>query len=596
MITEKIIELTVRAIEYLYGGTADPSLIKVEVTKKEIPGDFTIVVFPFLKISRKSPEMTARDLGEYLREHMPAIASFEVVKGFLNLSMTDSFWLDFIGRNCNDNLFGFKAAAAGPPVVVEFSSPNTNKPLHLGHIRNNLLGSSVSEILRANGHPVVKVNLVNDRGIHICKSMLAYRKWGDGETPGSANMKGDHLVGKYYVLFDQRYRAQVREMIEAGDDEEAAQRNAPLMEEAREMLRLWEAGDPATVDLWNTMNHWTYEGFDETYRRLGISFDKTYFESKTYLLGKEIVTDGVARGLLDKREDGSVWIDLRNDGLDEKLLLRSDGTSVYITQDLGTAHLRYADFTPSEMIYVVGNEQNYHFDVLKKVLAKLGYPYAGHIHHLSYGMVELPEGKMKSREGTVVDADDLLDEMYSTAETTTRELGKAGEFSDAEAIKLFDMIGLGALKYFILKVDPKKNMLFDPAESIDFNGNTGPFIQYTHARIRSLLARAAAQGYAGDGLQVTSEITLQEQEKEVITRLYQFPVILADAGRELSPAVIANYVYDLSKAFNQFYQEIPVLKETDTNVVQMRLAMAGLVSVVLRNCMSLLGIEVPERM
>jgi arginyl-tRNA synthetase len=483
-------------------------------------------------------------------------------------------------------------------VVVEFSSPNTNKPLHLGHIRNNLLGEAVSSILKANGKEVVKVNLVNDRGIHICKSMLAYRNWGNGETPASSGLKGDHLAGKYYVLFDKKYREEIAALTASGIKAEEAEKQAPLIKEAQQMLVSWENGDPEVIGLWKTMNGWVYEGFEKTYDTLGVSFNKTYYESETYSLGKKIVLKGLEEEHLVKKEDGSIWADLRAEGLDEKVLMRSDGTSVYMTQDLGTAVLRFNEFDPSRMIYVVGNEQNYHFDVLKLVLKKLGYDWAGSLFHLSYGMVELPQGKMKSREGTVVDADDLLQEMFSTAEKTTRELGKADELKEVEAKELFRIVGLGALKYFILKVDPKKNMLFDPVESIDFNGNTGPFIQYTHARIRSLLKKASDAGFSPDpaGLTLIGSMELLPVETEIIKILYQFPETIRAAGAELSPAIIANYSYDLAKTFNQFYQEVPVLKEGNKDKVNLRLALSGLTSDVIRRSMKLLGIEVPERM
>lgn len=596
MIETRLTECTVRALKELYGFETEPALIQIERTRKEFPGDFTIVVFPFLKVSRKSPEATANELGGYISAQMAEIGSFSVIKGFLNLVVKDDFWTDFLLGNASLPDFGFVPEREDGLVVLEYSSPNTNKPLHLGHIRNNLLGYSLAAILKANGRRVVKVNLVNDRGIHICKSMLAYMKWGGGETPLSSGIKGDHLIGKYYVLFDRHYKEEVALLVGQGMKEEEAERKAPLIVEAQEVLRKWEAKEPQVTELWKTMNGWAYEGFDVTYKRLGVDFDRIYYESETYLLGKSLVSEGLASGVLEQRVDGSVWIDLRDEGLDEKLLLRSDGTSVYMTQDLGTADLRNADYHPSAMIYVVGNEQNYHFDVLKRVLTRLGKDYAAGIHHLSYGMVELPEGKMKSREGTVVDADDLMDEMYATAERTTRELGKANELQDSEASILFNTIGLGALKYFILKVDPKKNMLFDPAESIDFNGNTGPFIQYTYARIRSLLARAAASGKESDHVVTTGSVVLHPLEKDVIVKLYQFPATVLQAGEEYSPAVIANYVYDLAKGFNQFYQELPVLKEEDQEKVLLRIAIARAAGEVIRKSMSLLGIEVPERM
>jgi len=596
MIETKIREQTCDAVLTLYGHELKPDSIGLEKTKKEIPGDYTIVVFSLLKISRKAPEATATEIGNFLQHKIPEIVSFNVIKGFLNLVLSDHFWLKFLAKQSVQPAFGFQKPRHERPVVLEYSSPNTNKPLHLGHIRNNLLGFSLAEILKANGHKVVKVNLVNDRGIHICKSMLAYMKWGQGETPASTGMKGDHLIGKYYVLFNTNFKSEISDLIEKGLTEEEAERQAPLISEAQEILRRWEAKDPETINLWRTMNGWAYEGFDETYQRLGVDFDKIYHESETYLLGKKLVMEGLHNGILVQKDDGSIWADLRNEGLDEKLLLRADGTSVYMTQDLGTAQLRYDDYLPSTMIYVVGNEQNYHFDVLKKVLAKLNKNYATHINHLSYGMVELPQGKMKSREGTVVDADDLLDEMIQTAEETTRELGKANELTTEEAVKLFNIIGLGALKYFILKVDPKKNMLFDPKESIDFNGNTGPFIQYTYARIQSLLAKAGAAGYLWENAPVSLHSPLLALEKETIKRLYHFQDAIIQAGDELSPAVIANYVYELAKGFNQIYQELPVLKETDAEKVVLRVCLSGFTGNIIKKSMKLLGIEVPDRM
>lgn len=596
MIETKLLEKTCEAVKHLYGHEIGTGAIGLEKTKKEIIGDYTIVVFPLLKISRKSPEATATEIGLFLRDHVKEIIEFNVIKGFLNLVLSDHFWMNFLVKNFSHPDFGFHKTRHERPVVLEYSSPNTNKPLHLGHIRNNLLGFSLAEILKANGHKVVKVNLVNDRGIHICKSMLAYMKWGNKETPASTGMKGDHLIGTYYVLFNKNYKAEMLNLIEKGLTEAEAERQAPLIMEAQEILRKWEAKDIETVDLWKTMNGWAYEGFDATYRRLGVDFDKIYHESKTYLLGKSLVMEGLQRESLIQKEDGSIWADLRDEGLDEKLLLRSDGTSVYMTQDLGTAQLRYDDYHPSSMIYVVGNEQNYHFDVLKRVLVKLGKAYAAHIQHLSYGMVELPQGKMKSREGTVVDADDLMDEMFKTAEETTRELGKANELSETEANNLFNKIGMGALKYFILKVDPKKNMLFDPRESIDFNGNTGPFIQYTYARIQSLLGRANAAGFRCEDENVLLQLPLLPLEKETIVRLYQFQAAVTQAGDEMSPAVIANYLYDLAKGFNQFYQELPVLKEIIEEKVALRILISKFTGDIIKKSMNLLGIEVPERM
>jgi len=596
MIEAKILEQASQAVQKLYGQEPGTGSFGVEKTKKEITGDYTLVVFSLLKISRKSPEATATELGEFLQQSMPEISGFNVIKGFLNLVLSDRFWINFLNKNANSPGYGFHKPRREPPVVLEYSSPNTNKPLHLGHIRNNLLGFSLAGILKANGRKVVKVNLVNDRGIHICKSMLAYLKWGNNETPVSTGTKGDHLIGKYYVLFNAHYKEEVHGLIEKGLTEEEAERQAPLIVEAQDILRKWEAKDPETVDLWKRMNGWAYEGFDLTYHRLGVDFDKIYYESKTYLLGKKLVTEGLQKGVLLQKEDGSIWADLKNEGLDEKLLLRADGTSVYMTQDLGTAQLRYDDYHPASMIYVVGNEQNYHFEVLKKILAKLGKEYASHIHHLSYGMVELPQGKMKSREGTVVDADDLIDEMARTAELTTRELGKANDLSGEEAIKLFNIIGLGALKYFILKVDPKKNMLFDPRESIDFNGNTGPFIQYTYARIQSLLAKADLVGLLWEDARPSSNLALLPLEKEAIKRLYAFQEVVVQAGNELNPAIIANYVFELAKSFNQIYQELPILKEPLQEKVLLRMTISRFTGTVIEKSMNLLGIAVPERM
>ena len=623
MIETLILEKTAEAIHTLYGQTIPSDSIGFEKTKKEIPGDYTIVVFPLSRISKKSPEVTAREIGNYLAKHVPGIREYKVIKGFLNLVLDDAYWISFLEEYIKEEQFGFASSRGEDPVIVEYSSPNTNKPLHLGHIRNNLLGFSLSRILQANGLNVIKMNLINDRGIHICKSMLAYMKWGNNETPASAGMKSDHLIGKYYVLFDREYKKEVNELSAGGMKEEDALRNAPLMLEAQEVLRQWEAKVPAVRELWSQMNGWAFEGFEETYRTLGVEFDVVQYESDTYLSGKDLVTEGVANGHLVRREDGSIWADLREEGLDEKLLQRSDGTSVYMTQDLGTAELRYEQFHPSKMIYVVGNEQNYHFDVLKRVLKKLGREWSEKIFHLSYGMVELPEGKMKSREGTVVDADDLMEEMFRTAEETTRELGKVENFPEDETNDLFRTIGLGALKYFILKVDPKKNMLFDPKESIDFNGNTGPFIQYTYARIQSLLRKAEDGNWKMENgnkapeslndpritnfhppssiLHPLSEkkitcISLLSVEVEILKLLHQFPSAVRQAGTEYSPAVIANYVYELSKEYNQFYQEIPVLKEEDQDKVLLRLKLSAMTGSIIKKSMALLGIDVPSRM
>ena len=581
----------------LYHAEIGPSAVGIQKTRKDFDGDFTVVTFPFSRFSGKSPEITGQEIGAFLASNMEEIAGFNVIKGFLNLSLKDAYWVDFLKAGHGESKYGTHPVKAGAPVIVEYSSPNTNKPLHLGHIRNNLLGFSLARILESCGHEVKEVNLVNDRGIHICKSMLAYAKWGNGETPASSGLKGDHLVGKYYVIFDSHYKKEVGELTAAGMAEEEAMRRAPLMAETQEYLRRWEAKDPEVIRLWKMMNGWAYEGFDVTYARMGIRFDKVYHESDTYLLGKRLIDEGLKKGVFFTKEDGSVWVDLTDVGLDEKLLLRGDGTSVYITQDLGTAQLRYDDFRPSRMIYVVGNEQNYHFDVLKAVLGKLGKEYAPKVYHLSYGMVELPEGKMKSREGTVVDADDLMDEMYYTAEQTTRELGKVSDFPEAEAQELFNCLGMGALKYFILKVDPKKNMLFDPKESIDFNGNTGPFIQYTHARIRSLLKKAALAGMeAGKNPLQADGISLLTRERAILRILYEYPAVVAEAGAQLSPALVANYVYELASEYNTFYQEVPVLREEAGEKVMLRLLLSEMTGNVIRSAMSLLGISVPDRM
>jgi arginyl-tRNA synthetase len=582
------------ALKHLYNIDieADPAL--VQPTRKGFTGDLTVVVFPWVKVARKSPDALGAEIGQQLLENLDCIQDFNVVKGYLNLQIKESFWMDLLEQESDNEGYGLNPTQEEAPVLIEYSSPNTNKPLHLGHIRNNLLGHSVSQILKACGHPVVQVNLVNDRGIHICKSMLAWLKYGNGETPESSGMKGDHLVGKYYVVFDQHYKQEQKELVEQGLTEDEAKDKAPLILEAREMLRKWEAGDQEVRELWAKMNGWVYAGFDQTYERLGIHFDKTYYESQTYLLGKSLVQEGLDKGAFYKHEDGSVRVDLTGEGLDEKVLLRKDGTSVYMTQDLGTAQLRYEEFHPQKMIYVVGNEQNYHFDVLKLVLSKkLEKPFGEFIYHLSYGMVELPSGKMKSREGTVVDADDLMDAMYEEAKKSTEALGKF-QFTPEEADKLYEMIGLGALKYFILKVDPTKNMLFNPAESIEFNGNTAPFIQYTHARIRSMLRMGAENGI--DLNAKLPQIALNEEEKTLINLLYQYPKTVLSAGDNFSPALIANYCYDLAKQFNHFYQDTPIFKEGDAAKRLLRLKLSRWVSLVLRSGMALLGIDVPEKM
>ena len=591
-IEKLILDAVKRSVEALYGELSGEQL-QLQKTRKEFEGDYTFVVFPLLKKSRKSPEMTANEIGAHVVEHTPEICAFNVIKGFLNLTLDASFWADRFVEIFTDKEFG-QAAPTGRVMMIEYSSPNTNKPLHLGHIRNNLLGYSVAEILKANGHSVIKANLVNDRGIHICKSMLAWKRYGGGETPASSGMKGDHLVGKYYVEFDKHYKAEIKELVAGGMSEEEAKKQASIMREAQEMLRKWETGDEEVRALWTMMNGWVYEGFDVTYKALGVDFDKVYYESQTYLLGKSLVEEGLAKEVFYRREDNSVWIDLTGDGLDEKLLLRGDGTSVYMTQDLGTAFRRFEDNKLDDMVYVVGNEQNYHFQVLKLVLKKLGYAeWSDHITHLSYGMVELPEGKMKSREGTVVDADDLIDDMVATAREMSAELGKLDGLSAEEQDEICRMVGLGALKYFILKVDPKKTMLFNPRESIDFNGNTGPFIQYTYARIRSVLRKAAEAGVTegvAEGLQLIGE------EIELVKYLADFPATVLQAGATYSPSVIGAYVYDLAKMYNSYYHDHSILREENEQVRAFRVALSRLVSEVIGRGMALMGIAVPERM
>ncbi len=585
----------VDAVKELYGVEIAPESVQLQKTKKEFVGDITLVVFPFVKAARKSPEQTATEIGNYLRTHTPLITDFNVIKGFLNLSVGAAHWVETLNAIAADDRFGLKTPAADAPLMmVEYSSPNTNKPLHLGHVRNNLLGYSISKIQQANGWRVVKTNIVNDRGIHICKSMLAWKLFGNGETPESTGKKGDHLVGDYYVKFDQAYKQQVAELVAQGETEEEAKKNAPLMLEAQDMLRRWEAGDDEVRALWRTMNGWVYAGFDETYKRLGVDFDKIYYESQTYLIGKKEVEEGLAKGIFYRRDDGSVWADLTADGLDEKLLLRADGTSVYMTQDIGTAKQRYSEFPIKKMVYVVGNEQNYHFQVLSLLLDKLGFEWGKELVHFSYGMVELPEGKMKSREGTVVDADDLMDEMVAQARETSRELGKLDDCPADETEAVVTMVGLGALKYFILKVDPKKNMLFNPKESIDFNGNTGPFIQYTHARIKSVLRRAADMGIVPQMAENT--LAISDKETSLVQLLAAFPAIVKQAGDEFSPAVVANYAYNLVKEYNQFYHDFPMLKESDAALRNFRLLLSATVAQTVKNAMSLLGIDVPERM
>lgn len=582
------------AIKALYNADIEPSALQVSVTRKEFTGDFTLVVFPLLRLSHSTPENTGNAIGEWLKANVPEISEYNCVKGFLNLLFSNLFWNELFGEIVADKDFG-DLPKTGKNIMVEFSSPNTNKPLHLGHIRNNLLGDSVSRLLKASGNNVIKTTLVNDRGVHICKSMLAWLKVGNGATPESTGIKGDHLVGDMYVAFNDIYKKEVEELIAGGMDEETAKKEAPCLKEAHEMLQKWEAGDKEVRDLWASMNGWVLKGFDESYKALGITFDKVYYESQTYLLGKELVQKGLNMGVFVKDPDGSVWCDLTADGLDRKLLIRSDGTSVYITQDLGTAERRFAEYHLDSHVYVVGNEQNYHFQVLKLILKKLGFEWSDNIFHLSYGMVELPEGKMKSREGTVVDADDLIQKMYEEARATSDESGKLADMSEEDKAKLYHMIGLGALKYFIIKVDPKKTMLFNPKESIDFNGNTGPFIQYTHARIRSILRKAAEKGieYAASPL---PKVELSAKEIRLIKLLNAFPAKIAEGAQAYSPAVIANYAYDLAKEFNQYYHDTPILKEENEDVLKMRLVLIDTLSAVLRKAMGILGIELPERM
>ncbi|MGL5690038.1 MAG: arginine--tRNA ligase [Bacteroidales bacterium] len=595
-IEKQIVESVVAAIESLYGQTVDQSTIQLSKTKKEFEGHLTLVVFPFLKISKKNPEQTATEIGEYLTANAAEVTAFNVIKGFLNLTISPAAWIELHNDIFADENFGYTAQTdESPLVMIEYSSPNTNKPLHLGHIRNNLLGFSISEILKATGNKVVKTNIVNDRGIHICKSMLAWKKWGENATPESTGKKGDHLVGDFYVLFDKNYKAELTQLIESGLSKEEAEAQSTLMAEAREMLRKWEAADEEIVSIWKMMNSWVYAGFDETYKTLGVDFDKIYYESETYLEGKDKVLEGLANGVCYQKEDNSVWADLTGEGLDHKLLLRGDGTSVYMTQDIGTAKLRFQDYPINKMVYVVGNEQNYHFQVLAILLDKLGFSWGKDLVHFSYGMVELPEGKMKSREGTVVDADDLAQEMIETALQTSDELGKLDGFSDEEKQNIARMVGLGALKYFILKVDPRKNMTFNPKESIDFNGNTGPFIQYTHARISSVLRKAEEQGMVlPKWINPTLEISAKEEG--LIQMLSEFPAIIDEAARMFSPAIIANYIYDLVKEYNQFYHEFSILREEDHDKRLFRLTLSKNVAKVIRHGMSLLGIEVPERM
>jgi arginyl-tRNA synthetase len=582
-----------KGVESLFGAKIETASITFSKTNPQFEGDITLVVFPYVKLAGKGPEQTGQAIGEYLKMNVGAVDSYNVVKGFLNIVFTDAFWKEQFGVIIKDEAFGTKKTDANAPfVMVEYSSPNTNKPLHLGHVRNNLLGYSVSEILKADGNKVMKVNLVNDRGIHICKSMIAWQKFGNGETPESSGMKGDHLVGKYYVEFDKNYKSQIETLKSSRKTQEEAEKSAPLILEAQQMLLKWEAGDPEVKALWAKMNGWVYDGFAETYKKLGVDFDKIYYESNTYLLGKEIIEEGLKKNVFAKRPDGAVIIDLTADGLDQKVLLRSDGTSVYMTQDLGTAVERHKEFPFDKLIYVVGNEQEYHFKVLKLTLEKLGYEWADGLFHLSYGMVELPEGKMKSREGTVVDADDLIAVMEKTARELSEEKGLVDGMSEEEKSELFHMVGMAALKYFILKVDPKKKMLFNPKESIDLHGNTGPFIQYTHARIRSIWRKSELKEIPT----IDFSVTMHAKEKELIRKIFIFPAEVADAAKDYSPALIANYVYDLAKTFNQFYDVCPVLKEENVAIRNFRLALCVSVARTIKSAMKMLGIEVPEKM
>ncbi|WP_250539323.1 arginine--tRNA ligase [Bacteroides caccae] len=603
-IEDKLVASVISGLKALYSQEVPEKMVQIQKTKKEFEGHLTLVVFPFLKMSRKGPEQTAQEIGEYLKVNEPAVAAFNVIKGFLNLTIASATWIDLLNEIQADEQYGLvKATETSPLVMIEYSSPNTNKPLHLGHVRNNLLGNALANIVAANGNKVVKTNIVNDRGIHICKSMLAWKKYGNGETPETSGKKGDHLVGDYYVSFDKHYKAEVKELMTEfaaqgmSEDEAKAKAEAasPLMQEAREMLVKWEAGDPEIRGLWEMMNNWVYAGFDETYRKMGVSFDKIYYESNTYLEGKEKVMEGLEKGFFFKKEDGSVWADLTAEGLDHKLLLRGDGTSVYMTQDIGTAKLRFADYPIDKMIYVVGNEQNYHFQVLSILLDKLGFEWGKSLVHFSYGMVELPEGKMKSREGTVVDADDLMEEMIATAKETSQELGKLDGLTQEEADDIARIVGLGALKYFILKVDARKNMTFNPKESIDFNGNTGPFIQYTYARIQSVLRKAAESGIVVLG-QIPAGIELSEKEEGLIQMVADFAAVVKQAGEDYSPSIIANYTYDLVKEYNQFYHDFSILREENEAVKVFRIALSANVAKVVRLGMSLLGIEVPSRM
>ena len=607
-IEEQIQQAAMAAVKALYGQDVPEKMVQLQKTRSEFEGSLTLVVFPFVKMARKSPEQTGQEIGQYLVDNCDAVSKFNVVKGFLNLSIGDAAWLNMLADIDKDDHYGEKLAdESSPLVMIEYSSPNTNKPLHLGHVRNNLLGWSLAQIMQANGNKVVKTNIVNDRGIHICKSMLAWLKYGNGETPETSGKKGDHLIGDYYVAFDKHYREEIKELVAQGMDEEKAKQEAPLIKEAHEMLVKWENNDPEVRALWEKMNNWVYAGFDETYKKMGVGFDKIYYESQTYLKGKAKVEEGLAKGLFERHEDNSVWADLTNEGLDQKLLLRSDGTSVYMTQDIGTAEMRFQDYPIDKMIYVVGNEQNYHFQVLSILLDRLGFKWGKELVHFSYGMVELPNGKMKSREGTVVDADDLMELMVEDAYKTSMELGKFDDMTEEERREIARIVGMGALKYFILKVDARKNMLFNPEESIDFNGNTGPFIQYTYARIRSILRKASPDPSKGRGDSAAQQLPLlleraggeaplEAKEVELIQKMSEYGAAVEQAGKDYSPSGIANYCYELTKVFNQFYHDFSILNEPDEQKKAIRLMLAKNVAKIIKNAMALLGIEVPERM
>lgn len=590
LVVSKVIE----AVKECYGAIVEEKDIQLQETRKEFSGDLTIVVFPFTRYSKKSPEETGKQIGEYLKQNIGEVTDYNVIKGFLNIVVSSAYWLNVLNEVSKDEKYGYVKEDTGHSIMIEYSSPNTNKPLHLGHIRNNLVGWSVSEIQKANGHRVIMVNLVNDRGIHICKSMIAWQKYAHGATPESVGKKGDHFVGDYYVRFDKEYKAEIKQLMDGGSSEDEAKKNAPILQEAQEMLRKWEADDAETIALWRMMNDWVLKGFEETYKLMGVGFDKIYYESETYKKGRDIVLQGVADGVLYRKDTGSVWADLTDDGLDHKLLLRDDGTSVYMTQDIGTAYDRFNEYHVDEEVYVVGNEQNYHFQVLSLVCKKLGFAWADKIKHLSYGMVELPEGKMKSREGTVVDADDLMAEMINTARETSKELGKLEGYTEAEAEEVYRKVALGALKYFILKVDPKKTMLFNPKESIDFNGNTGPFIQYTYARIQSVLRKAEESGTQPHSCDTA--LSISDKEQALIKIVAKLPVAVKEGGDNYSPAVLGNYAYELAKEFNQFYHDFSILKEDDAALKNFRLFLAKQCGEAIKNAMGMLGVEMPERM